>query len=76
MVRAQLHQFLQALRAICIIGTAISATTAGLIPWNILITTGSASTAIYTLALPSIIRKGVRQLPSVATRAPLIPRIL
>ena len=68
-----IHHFLLACLAICSIGTAIRATTTGLIPLNILTTTGLSWNPVNAIAIISIIRNGGATLPRVATMLPFVP---
>lgn len=60
---------------ILIRGTAIRATTAGLIPAKILFTTGFSLNDVKNIAIARIITKEGRALPRAAKRLPLVPDI-
>ena len=70
------HHVLSDFRAIDIIGEAISATTTGRMPLNMLMTVGLSWKFVKAIAMANIIRKEGSIEPNVAVMLPFSPLIL
>lgn len=75
-VMHQAHHVLSDFRAIDIIGDAISATTTGRMPLNMLMTVGLSLKFVKAIAMANIIRKEGSIEPNVAVMLPFSPLIL
>ena len=70
------HHLIFVVLIMVIIGTPMRATTTGRIPLKARIIYSLSLNVVKNIAMASIIRKGGRQLPIVATMLPLVPRSL